>query len=143
MSKDRYITFCRKRDALYPVDQAGLDALSKVKDGAFIAVKISAPRNLGWHRKFFALVKIVFENQAIYPSEEALLAAIKVAVGHCDVIVLGDGKAAYVPRSISFAKMDQAEFEAFWDRVITLVCERIIPKLNRADLEREVMELVS
>ena len=93
--------------------------------------------------KFFALLKIVYENQELYTSEAALLAAIKIATGHCVPLTLVSGQKAFIPSSISFASMDQTEFEAFWEKVCTLVCAKIIPNLRREDLEAEIMSIVS
>jgi hypothetical protein len=138
-----YLLFRKTLSGLKPADEGAEEALRKVPLDKVVAVKIKRPRNLGHHRKFFALLKIVFENQEVYASEQALLAAIKIATGHCVPLVLADGTRAFVPSSISFASMDQTEFEAFWDKVVTLVCAKIIPNLKREDLEAEIMTMVS
>ena len=138
-----YLVFKKTLGALRPADEAAMQALQRIPVDGVVALKIKRPRNLGHHRKFFALLKIVFENQELYKSEAALLAAIKIATGHCTPIVLADGTRAFIPSSISFAAMDQGEFEAFWEKVVTLVCAKIIPNLNREDLEAEIMSMVS
>jgi hypothetical protein len=138
-----YLLFRKTLSGLKPADEGAEEALRKVPLDKVVAVKIKRPRNLGHHRKFFALLKIVYENQEVYASEQALLAAIKIATGHCTPIQLVSGQKAFIPSSISFAAMDQAEFEAFWEKVVTLVCTKIIPNLNREDLEAEIMTMVS
>jgi len=138
-----FLVFRKTLSGLKPADESAEEALRKIAINSVVAIKLKRPRNLGHHRKFFALLKIVFENQELYKSEQALLAAIKIATGHCVPLVLADGTKAFVPSSISFASMDQAEFEAFWEKVVSLVCTKIIPNLRREDLEAEILTMVS
>lgn len=128
---------------LEPVDEAGREALSHVSVGDIVRGEIKRPRNLGHHRKFWALISMIYENQSRYASPEVLLDAIKVHIGHCEVIRLSDGREVHTPKSISFAAMDQIAFGLFWDRVVACVCREIIPGLDRADLERELLDLVA
>lgn len=126
-----------------PVDDVGREAMSQIRMGDIVRADVRKPRNLGHHRRFFALVSVIYENQTRYTSPEALLDAIKVHIGHCEVLRLTDGREVHVPRSISFANMDQIAFGQFWDRVVACVCREIIPGLDRDDLERELLDLVA
>ena len=87
-------------------------------------------------------MQLVFENQTRYGSVEQLVDAVKLAVGHSYVVRTLDGAAVTVPRSISFARMDQETFDRFWDRVVDLVVTRLLPGVTREDLEREFAEVV-
>ncbi len=58
------------------------------------------------------------------------------------VCIKYDGKVAYLPKSISFAKMDQTEFDQFFDRTVELVCKHFLPGVRDEDLRREVLEMV-
>lgn len=127
---------------LEPVDEAGRDVLARVAAGNIVRAEIKRPRSLGHHRKFFALLGLIYENQTRYRSPEALLDAIKIYIGHADVLNIR-GKEVHIPKSISFSSMDQTAFEAFWDRVVGVVCTEIIPGLKRTDLERELLDLVA
>jgi hypothetical protein len=71
---------------LIPCDDAASAMLMKIKHGDVVQVEIKRPRNIMHHRKFFALINLVFENQAKYESPEHLLAALKASVGHCDFL---------------------------------------------------------
>lgn len=128
---------------LEPVDDAGRDFLAKIAAGSVVSAEVKRPRNIGHHRKFFALVNMIWQNQTRYKSPDELLDAIKVHIGHATAMTLRDGTEVRVPKSISFASMDQAAFDAFWDRVVQVVCAEIIPGLNRDDLERELLDLVA
>lgn len=126
---------------LAPIDDLGREALSRIgQEPVLVTVKKS--RNLGHHRKFFALLTLIYANQSRYHSVDELLDAMKVYLGHSQLIVLSDGREVHIPKSIAFHRMDQLEFNAFWDRAVTLVCEKILPGVNRNDLEREILDLV-
>lgn len=140
---DKTYFFRRVLNGLRPDDSEAEEALRGIGKDEIVGLVIRRPRNPRHHRLFFALLKIVFENQERYRSEAELLAAIKIATGHCVPITLTSGEKAFIPSSISFGAMDQSAFEAFWEKVCTLVCTKIIPNLKREDLEAELLTMVS
>lgn len=134
--------FMRKTlTGLMPADDSSSEVLDKLRLGCVVQVKVSQPRNIQHHRLFFALVNKVFENQEIYPSRAALRAALTVAAGHAELVKL-DKSWIYVPKSIAFHKMDQTEFNDFFNRVCNVVCEKIIPNLDEAELRQEISQMV-
>lgn len=133
----------RQMGALRPIDAVGEQVLADIPPGEIVRVTIRRPRNVQHHRKFFALLNAIYPHQDLYPSEETLLAAIKVALGYGESVKLPDGRTIIVPSSISFAKMDQRAFEGFYDRALTLILTKILPGVDRADLEREVTDILA
>ena len=133
----------RSLTGLSPVDEQGRAILARYKQGELIRVKTSRVRNSQHHRLFFALLNLVYENQSRYTSMEHMLTALKVALGHCDTVILKDGSPPYIPKSISFASMDQDEFNDFYDRTVKLVCMEILPGVKDEILRREVLEMIS
>jgi hypothetical protein len=132
----------KKLGALRPVDDAGDEVLASLPPGDLIKVKITRSRNLAQHRKLFALLQLVFENQSIYPTVEALLTVIKVTLGHCDVVKLPDGQMIPVAHSISFTSMDQTTFNTFYNQVVDLVLLHFLAGIEKTELEREIFSLV-
>lgn len=130
---------CKRMSSLVPVDDTGKDALASIGAGEIVRVKLSRPRNLGHHRKFFSMLQLVFENQERFPTIEHLLTAVKVEAGlYEDAPIDLNGRLVYVPKSISFAKMDQAAFDEFYLAAIAACC-RLLPHLNAEDIEQEVL----
>jgi hypothetical protein len=125
---------------LRPTDEAGEEALRKVKLGALVKVEFTGkPRNVMHHRKFFAMLNLIYQNQKHYRSVDHILAAMKFALGYTEKVRTKRGEIE-VPLSISFAAMDQDEFDAFYNRAVDFVLAEVVPGLDRADLERELME---
>lgn len=133
----------RHLGALRPIDAMGEEALRAVKPDEVVRVTITRARNVNHHRKFFALLNAVFPHQETYATMETFRAAIQVALGFGDAIKLPDGRTIIVPRSIAFSKLDQKGFEELYDRALTLILTRIVPGVGRADLEREVADIIA
>jgi hypothetical protein len=96
--------------------------LDEMKGDTMKAV-LSVPRNLKFHRKFFALLGVIYdymeqhtrEEFGVY-STESLLNRLKIDLGLYTLWIVGAnamlpmGTPVYIPDSISFAKMDNDRF---------------------------------
>jgi hypothetical protein len=127
---------------LRPVDDAGAEALTKLKNGATLSVEVKQPRNGKHHRLYWALVGVVFQNQERYPDVETLHSALKIAAGIRTEIELPTGVKGYIPGSIAFHKMDQLDFSAFYDRVCDLIAKHFLPGVTSAELKAEVEQMI-
>ncbi|WP_341893789.1 hypothetical protein [Ferrovibrio terrae] len=135
---------CSKHlSGLRPVDQAGLDAIARLGMGEMVMVEIKRPRNIKHHRLYWALVGLVWENldHERYPTPDSLHAAFKVCLGIRTEITMPGGTIAYIPGSISFEKMDQAEFSAFYDRVCDLIAKHFLPGVTNKELRAEICSM--
>ena len=118
---------CRRTaEGLLPVDMAQAELMMKIPAGQDVTVDVIRTRNIGHHRKFFALVKQSFEMQEQFTTMKQWRAIITVAAGYCDIVAGSDNKMIAVPQSISFANMDQTEFDDFYKDIIDIICERYI-----------------
>lgn len=126
---------------LQPVDDVGREYLAR-KHGKTVRVTVSEPRNIKQLRLYWALIHLVFPNQSTWLTPEDLSDAIKCAVGHCEQTTLKDGRIMVRPKSISFSKADQSQWEAFFDAVVRLVITKVIPGTKEDDLRRELEEMV-
>lgn len=139
---DRPLIFRRDLRGLVATDDASEAALKSVKLGARVEVKIKSPRNLQMHRLFWKLMQTVYENQDHYESAQKVCDAFKYACGLYETHRTKYGE--YVElQSISFAKMDQSAFREFFDKALHFCVTEVIPGLDSAELEREVMELIN
>lgn len=137
------IFFRKDIGKLVPADDAAQAVLSKIKLGAEVQVDIRRPRNTRHHRKLWALANIVADNQEHYETPEQVVAALKAATGHCDWFPMKDGEhMVAIPKSIAFHKMDQTEFETFYDRCIQVVAKHFLPGVESDALRAEVEEFL-
>ena len=127
----------KKLRALYAIDEQGEAAMRNIGQGEIVGVEIKRPRNVRFHRKFFAMLSIILQNQDYYKSIDDLLCVCKLRTGHCHSVMTKLGE-VQIPDSISFAAMDDVAFSAFYDRAVAWVCQEVIPGLERKHLDEEV-----
>lgn len=137
--------YCMVTDGgLIPMYDSDLEERKKLKRGDRVLCRITKPRNYEFHKKFFALVRLTYENLPEHlhsmlriRSEEDMLTSIKLELGYADKLWYS-GKQIAVPKSISFAAMDQAEFERFFARAVDLVLTLYLRGTVRKELLDEV-----
>lgn len=126
------------RDTFTALDGPASESIARIPPGDVVRADIKRIRNIDHHRKFFALLHLIFQNQTMYADFEDMREDITIAAGHCTQRKRPDGTVVVRAKSIAFDKMDQTAFEQFYDRVIDIVCREIIPRLNKDDLRREL-----
>ena len=104
-----------------PANNSDHDTLRKIKVGAIVSCDIKQPRNIGFHKKFFALINLVFENQEIYDNIDFLRKELTMKAGFYDTYLNHKGVQKYEAKSISFASMSQEEFESLYQRFLDAV----------------------
>lgn len=118
---DLYLT--RTLTGFSAVDDAGKEVLRKIKLGKMVRCEITQPRNIQHHRKFFALLNTVWQAAGDWVTVEDLLVELKIKLGVTkDVVIRDSGEIVKIIGSISFAAMDQLEFEKFYERAIQALC---------------------
>jgi len=133
----------RRLGGLFPTDAMSEEALEALPEDKTVKAVVTMPRNVEHHRKFFALLAAVFPHQDQWPTLDALLVGVKVALGYGETVFLNNGRVVLVPGSISFAKMDQRAFEEFYERAVKLVLTKIVPNVGREDLEAQVFDILA
>lgn len=139
--------FAHRLGTLRPVDDAGLELLHGLATDEMVRVKVTRPRNVRFHRLFWALMTMVHENlpdqkRERYPTTEILVSWFKIATGHCDTFEIEGRGTVYIPKSISFAKMDNSEFSAFFDRCCDLIAKHFIPTTSTEQWRKEVSTMI-
>jgi len=129
--------FIKTISGLKPCGDDGKEIFDKWKLGDQIMVTVKKPRNPQHHAKFFALLNLTLENQSQFPSLEALRTAVIIDCGWFDVIELLDGNKHLKPRSISFASMNQDQFNELYNHAVDS-CLKLLPQTTSEEIEREV-----
>lgn len=125
---------------LEPIDETGEKAMLHIKGEVMVEVK--QPRNLLFHKKYFALLGKVFTNQERYKTVEELNSAMKVACGICKTVHLPSGREVYIPGSIAFGTMGQPEFDEFYTNAVEVICKHFLPGVTSEDLRGEIEDMV-
>lgn len=128
-------SFIRTEHGLVPVDET-IKGWRRIKIGDIVSVDFNRPRSQQFHRLFWALLKLVADNQEQYSMDE-ILDVVKIGVGHTRVIAMPGDFVFRIPKSISFASMDDDSFLDFFNRAVSYIISDIV-QFNREALLREV-----
>jgi hypothetical protein len=127
-------------DRLIPMPES-TEAFNRIGDGEIIAVKWKHPRNIDFHRKFFAALNVGFQNQDRYATIDQFRWVFLIETGHADPVITDKGEVHWMPISISFEKMDQIEFEKLYSDLIDwLVAKHVFD--GSTHVEQEIMRFL-
>ena len=87
-------------------------------------------RNPKFHRKYFALLGLVFDSQDKYANKEHFLTEIKLKIGHYDEHVTLEGELILKPKSISFDKCEELDFQEIYSKTIDVCLKHFMPQSN-------------
>ena len=128
-----------------PLYDSDYQLKKQLKEGSIVRCRVSNPRNYKFHKKFFALLRITFDNLPAYlaarwniRTEHDMLKRFKRDLGYFTSFRNEYGELEIEYLSISFAAMEQHEFEKFYDECIALILNNYIRGLGREDLEEEI-----
>lgn len=138
--------FCKVTPyGLVPLYDSDYDLKKRLRVGSVVKCKVSNPRNYEHHKKFFALVRLTFDNLpsnlAEYwniHNEEDMLRRFKRDLGYYTSSLNERGEKEIEYQSISFSAMEQHEFERFYNQCIDLVLYKYIKGIDREDLTEEI-----
>ena len=125
----------KTRAGLTPLTDEDRKALQAWPLGQTRQVDCREKRNPQHHRKLFGMLRKVVDNSEDFETTQALLTAIKVKLGHVDVIRGFDGEMLVQARSVAFAEMDQDEFNGFYDGALRLCATYL--GVSEVELETE------
>ena len=137
---------------LIPSSNADADELDTLKSGTDYKCVMSQPRNIGFHRKYFALLNFAYEHfeptQVFYKGEQILKNRerfrhdIAILSGYYTTTLNINGEPRLDAKSISFAKMDEHEFEALYSKTIDVILAKVLNNYDDDELRNVVDELL-
>ena len=132
--------YCRNTiSGLVPLYPSDFDEKRKLKLGEDYKVEVTYPRNIGFHRKFFALLNVGYENSKLDMSPKAYRHYITIKAGFFTAYQTSKG-VFYEPDSISFSSMGQDEFEEVYSRVLDKIIEDI--GATKEDIEKQLISFL-
>lgn len=131
---------------LVPLGDDDYDEKKKLKLGQTYSVEIKIARNVDFHRKYFALISYAWEflneqETTAFVTKEGFRKSIEVAAGHYEPQYnLVTQSYDHVPKSISFGKMDNAEFSDLYQRVKDVIFSIIGNRVTQNQFERLLLD---
>lgn len=98
-----------------------LDKMKRIKPNEMVICSVTKPRNIQFHRKFFALLNMIFQNQEIYQHLDDLRHDLIIEAGYFEERPNLYGEPIKKPKSISFAAMDDYQFNELYSAVLDTI----------------------
>ncbi|WP_353327081.1 DUF1367 family protein [Chitiniphilus shinanonensis] len=122
--------------ALVPADDLTRAALAKFKTGQGVSATIKRARRIQFHRKAFALFQLAFDawepaqmhykGEPVGKSFDRFRKDLLILAGHYTTSVNLKGEVRLEAKSISFAALDEAEFDRIYRSVLNVVWDKVL-----------------
>jgi len=117
--------------------------LRRVGIGDILQAKALDQRNVQHHRKFFALIRVVYDNMPEqfdrhFPTQDDLRHELIKRAGFYKEYIDLKGNKQYRAESISFDSMGQKRFDELYNKVLDVVVQWFL--FDRDVLEGEIMQ---
>lgn len=134
--------FAFKRAGILNPTEECIEDYNSIKEGPILKCVITEPRNVGYHRKYFAFLSSFFNMLDGYTTKDNLRYELTMQSGFYYEFETTTGKKMRRPQSIAFNKMDQQEFEKFVNKTIetALVMLWKNAKKNKVNLSVEQLK---
>lgn len=131
---------------LIPMYDDDFEEKRKLKYGEKYKARITVPRDLTKHRKYFALIKCAWEFQnekvqAFFNNNiEVFRKTVEMAAGHCEKVYSTRLKEwVDIPKSISFDSVDDAEFKGIYDRVFDVLLSTFLKHITEQEFKDKLI----
>lgn len=95
--------------------------LTALEPGEFAVIEFVIPRSSPFHRRHFAMLSSVFDQQERFEDFDMFRDWITVGAGWVQWCAGPKGGVVPIPKSISYAKADQNEFEDYHGKVVAFL----------------------
>lgn len=125
---------------LKPMYDEDYEEKKKLKLGQTYKAKITQPRNIDLHRKYFKLINLAWEYQNektvdfFHNNIESFRKTVEISAGWCDTIYSISRKEwIEIPKSISFEKMDEFAFRELYDSVKRVLFQVFLKNISEEE----------
>jgi hypothetical protein len=134
-------------EGLIPIYPSDLTEKQRLKLGEDYECEIHKARNIHFHKKFFALVKCAWLNlpehlDERFPHPEVLRKVLQIEAGFYNVYYLLDGTEIREAQSIAFDKMDQAQFEEVYNKVLDIILQKVLIGTTASEINPEILSFL-
>ena len=123
------------QNKIVPLYNSDYDKLKKLKRDTELVWEVKQQRNPMFHRKCMALFNLGFENQEQINSFDNYRKIMTMKAGFFTTEITDKG-VVYFAKSISFANMDNSEFEDLYSKLIHVIAKDL--NLNDTEVRQNI-----
>ena len=120
----------------YPSDHEKAKKIKVGDERSFTYKKLRSPK---FHRLYFALIRLLFENQDQFKDQTVFRKYCEMKSGYYTTTETGEGD-LILPQSIAFDKLGEEDFSELYGRVKDFAWERFSYKSE--ELEKELLNFM-
>ena len=135
-------------NGLVPKYDSDREEFSRLKRNTDVLVEVGKKRNYEFHKKFFALLKLTYDNfpermedKLNVHSAEDLRTRLKIDLGLYEVSHY-ENQSVIAPKSIAFDKMDETEFEKFYKMSVNHILKNYLKGVTNEQIEEEIWKFL-
>lgn len=110
--------------------------MARINEGEVWECEIRKARNYKNHKRYFALLKLGFDNQDSFSSFDWWREYILIKAGIFDSCKTPDGSFLYMAKSIAFNNMDDYEFNEVYRKTSQAIID--ICKITEEDINNNI-----
>lgn len=139
-------------NSLYPANEEAMEFIKKVSAHDTLSADVVRPRNYLYHKKFFAMIQVGFDAWEPADLEHKGLPVQKnferfrkdciIAAGFYEAVVNLKGEVRAEAKSISFANMEETEFNKVYIAVVDVLLQKVLRNYTRADIDMVVDQIL-
>ena len=114
----------KTKQGLTPLYNSGYESYQKLKIGWRGEVKFKQPLNISFHRKYFALINMAYENQEKFNNVSHYRKYLTCKAGFYTAYETDKGTFIEAD-SISFASMDELEFNELYSKMLDVIIKEM------------------
>jgi len=129
--------------ALHPSLDADAEIIAKWRTGDVIECTVKRPRNGKFHRKYFALLQVAFQNQERYSQFEDFRLEVQLRAGHYEEHITLKGVMVPVVKSVSFAQCDEDSFSKLYNEALSVILLFFMQGSTEGEINSAVDQVLS
>jgi hypothetical protein len=126
--------------------------LNKLEEGELCSIEAKLPRNSRFHRKFFAMLNLGYDawepqrkhksykGREVQKNFEIFRSDVLIAAGFYEQTFGLDGRLRLEAKSISFAKMEEPEFNEVYNRCLDVLLQDVLRTYAGREEVNQVVE---
>lgn len=123
--------------SLKPAFNSDYELFKNIPNNEIFEIEYKKKRNIKFHRKFYALLNLYFDNQQLFTNLDDLRYCLLLESGISEEKTNPlTGEVFKVPKSLQFQKMDEIEFNKVYEAVKNTISKLL--SVSNEELEREV-----
>lgn len=125
--------------SLIPVSDEDKLLFDKLSKDELYYFEIKKVRNPVLHKKFFALLRLAYDNMPEYLSErfftpEVFRSELLIRAGHCEIYYDFEGNEKYKARSINYETLDDIEFSKVYSDVLNVILQKVLTESTEEEI---------